>query len=68
MTHRIDRLRERNGKAPRAGPSGSRSISWILSGAVIHLGRPSPAGSCHLPGARRAASSLRLVLHRVGLA
>jgi hypothetical protein len=28
-----------------AGPSGSRSVSGILSGAAIHLGRPSPAGS-----------------------
>ena len=36
--------------------------------AVIHLGRPLPAASCRLPGARRAASSLRSALHRVGLA
>ena len=51
-----------------AGLSVSRSVSGILSGAVIHLGRPFPVGSSRLPGARRAASSLRLALHRVGLA
>src|SRR5690242_17078190 len=56
------------GKPCKAGLSVSRSVSGILSGAVIHLGRPLPAGSCRLPGARRAASSLRLALHRVGLA
>src|SRR5947199_3656251 len=56
------------GRPRAAGPSCSRSVSGILSGAAIHLGRPSPAGSCRLPGARLAASSLRLALHRVGLA
>jgi len=56
------------GKPRIAGLSISRSVSGILSGAVIHLGRPLPSGSCRLPGARRAASSLRLALHRVGLA
>src|SRR6185312_13095397 len=35
----------------RAGLSGSRSVSGVLSGAVIHLGRPLPAGSRRLPGA-----------------
>jgi hypothetical protein len=45
-------------KAPRTGPSGSRSVSGILSRTVIHLGRPLPADSCRLPEARRAASSL----------
>ena len=46
------------GKPCKAGLSGSRSVSGILSRTVIHLGRPLPAGSCRLPEARRAASSL----------
>src|SRR2546430_770933 len=50
------------------GVSVSRSISGILAGAVIHLGRSLPAGSCRLPGARRAASSPPLALHPGGLA
>ncbi len=33
------------GKPCKAGLSGSRSVSGILSGAAIHLGRSSPAGS-----------------------
>src|SRR3954449_5505678 len=33
------------GKPCKTGLSGSRSVSGILSGAAIHLGRPSPAGS-----------------------
>ena len=53
---------------PRAEASGSRPVSRILSGAAIHLGEPSPARSCRLPGTRRAASSSLLALHRVGLA
>src|SRR6476661_5552088 len=33
------------GKPCKTGLSFSRSVSGILSGAAIHLGRPSPAGS-----------------------
>ena len=37
-------------RASYEGKSGSRPVSRVLSGAIIHLGPPSPAASSDLPG------------------
>ncbi len=64
----VGRIREGSGEG-----SGSRPVSRVLSGTVIHLGRTSPYASSDLPGSTRGPRAAArgcmppyLVLLRVG--